>query len=283
MVSLTPSNTEIVAFLGHLQDLVGVDDWTDWPPAVQDLEQVGPDLQIDIDAVEALAPDIVLASLSVPGQDTVVDGLEQAGLPHMTLAPKTLDEVLEDIRRIGQALDAEARADALITAMQAERERLADLTADRGVCTVYWEWWPKPPIAAGGPGWMTEVIARAGGTNILADREEESPKVTLEEVAEHDPDAIALCWQGSLQPVQSAERFKKRAGWETLTAAQDDRILEMPEELYGRPGPRLLEGIRHLACQLHPDLEEELGQPYAWVPDEIRDELGEALTQPDPA
>lgn len=283
MVSLTPSNTEIVAFLGRLQDLVGVDDWSDWPVAVQDLEQVGPDLQIDIGTVEALDPDLVLASLSVPGQDTVIDGLDQAGLPHIILAPKTLDEVLEDIRRIGQALDAETRADALIRAMQAERERLADLTAEREAREVYWEWWPKPPIAAGGPGWMTEVIARAGGANILADREEESPKVTRKEIAKHDPDAIALCWQGSLQPVQSAERFKEREGWETLTAAQAGRILEMPEELYGRPGPRLLEGIRHLASQLHPDLEEDLGQPYAWVPDEIRDELGDALTGSDPA
>lgn len=282
MVSLTPSNTEIVAFLGHLEDLVGVDDWSDWPPSVQHLKQVGPDLQIDIDAVQALDPDLVLASLSVPGQETVVDGLDQANLPHITLAPKTLGEVIADIRRIGQALDAEARAEALIAAMEAELDRLGSLTADLKVRDVYWEWWPKPPIAAGGPGWMTEVIAHAGGTNILADREEESPKVTLEQIAQHDPDAVALCWQGSLQAVQSAERFKRREGWDTLAAAQASRILEMPEELYGRPGPRLLEGIRHLAVQLHPELEGTLDRPYAWVADEIREDLGDALTSPDP-
>ncbi len=277
MVSLTPSNTEVVAFLGHVEDLVGIDDWSDWPPEIEEVPKVGPDLQIDIDAVAELEPDLILASLSVPGQDTVVDGLEQADLPHIVLAPKTLDEVLEDIGRIGQAIDAKAEADRLIDAMAGELDRLDDITSEVQAVGVYWEWWPKPPIAAGGPGWMTEVIDHAGGTNVLADVEEESPKVTLEQVVEAAPDVIALCWQGSLQPVQSPERFLKRVGWEKLEAAQHERILEMPEELYGRPGPRLVEGIRHLALQLHPELEDELGEAYAWLPDEIRETLGDAL------
>lgn len=280
MVSLTPSNTEVLAFLGHLQDLVGVDDWSDWPPSVEELPHVGPDLQIDIQAVADLEPDLVLASMSVPGQDAVVDGLEQADLPHITLAPKSLAEVLEDIEQIAEVTDAEAEAARLTEAMEAELDRLDGITAGVEREGVYWEWWPKPPIAAGGPGWITEVIDHAGGTNVLADVDEESPKVTLEQVAEAGPDVIALCWQGSLQPVQSAERFLNRVGWEKLAAAQDDRILEMPEELYGRPGPRLLEGIRQLAADLHPELADELGEPYAWVPDEVRDQLGEALARP---
>lgn len=75
IVSLAPSNTEIVQALGLMEHLAGVDDWPDWPPSVQSLPKVGPDLSIDLDRVEALRPDLVLASLSVPGMEKNVDGL----------------------------------------------------------------------------------------------------------------------------------------------------------------------------------------------------------------
>ncbi|MDX1612036.1 MAG: ABC transporter substrate-binding protein, partial [Candidatus Thermoplasmatota archaeon] len=86
IVSLAPSNTELVAFLGLADHLVGVDDWSDWPPSVLHLPQVGPDLQIDMDAVVELDPDLVLASLSVPGMEPVVEALAATGLDHLVLA-----------------------------------------------------------------------------------------------------------------------------------------------------------------------------------------------------
>ncbi|HYG59594.1 MAG TPA: ABC transporter substrate-binding protein, partial [Symbiobacteriaceae bacterium] len=69
LVSLCPSNTEIVHALGLTDWLVGVDDWSDFPSAVTELPRVGPDLSVDIDRVAALQPDLVLASLSVPGME----------------------------------------------------------------------------------------------------------------------------------------------------------------------------------------------------------------------
>lgn len=71
LISICPSNTELVAYLGLVDQLVGVDDFSDWPIAVKNLPQLGPDLSINMDALEALEPDLVLASLSVPGMEKI--------------------------------------------------------------------------------------------------------------------------------------------------------------------------------------------------------------------
>ena len=72
LISICPSNTELIAYLGLTEQLVGVDDFSDWPLTVKNLPQLGPDLSIDMDALEALQPDLVLASLSVPGMEKIL-------------------------------------------------------------------------------------------------------------------------------------------------------------------------------------------------------------------
>ncbi len=87
LVSLCPSNTEIACGLGLGPQLVGVDDWSDWPPEVAGKPRVGSDLTADLDRVAALSPDLVLASLSVPGMERNVAGLAARNLPHIVLDP----------------------------------------------------------------------------------------------------------------------------------------------------------------------------------------------------
>lgn len=273
VASLAPSNTEIVAFLGHLDALVAVDAFSDWPPRVTELVNLGPDLQIDVERLAGFEPDLVLASGSVPGMEIVVEAVEEAGMDPIVLAPESLEEVLEDVRTVASALDADEAGDALAASMEEEIARIAPLTAGLEPKRVYWEWWPDPLITIGGTGWTTELVETAGGVNVFRDRPEQSPSVELADVEDAQPDVIALCWQGTLQRVQSADRVRAREGWQDLSAVREDRILELPEHLYGRPGPRLVEGARQLAVHLHPALEPELGDAYAWVPEALRQGL----------
>src|SRR5690625_7023938 len=85
VVSICPSNTEVVAYLGKTDLLVGVDDYSDWPASVLELPKLGPDLSIDMDKVAALKPDIVLASLSVPGMEKNIAALEEKQVPYIIL------------------------------------------------------------------------------------------------------------------------------------------------------------------------------------------------------
>lgn len=236
---------------------------------------MGPDLQIDVDELDELEPDLVLAAESVPGMEEVNERVREAGFEPLVLAPTSLDEVQADIVRIGEALGVPERAERLVEAVQQGLEEVREALASVEPVRVYWEWWPDPPITAGAGGWTTEVVELAGGENVFADRPEHSLETSLDEIQEREPGAVCLCWQGALHQRQSVERFLERDGgrWGQLEAAQAGRIHERPEAVHGRPGPRLVEGARQLAAELHPDRADRLPDAYAWLPDALKDPL----------
>lgn len=244
VVSLTCSNTEILAALGELDRLVGVDDHSDWPAdALVGLPRLGPDLGIDVDAVEALQPDLVLASLTVPGHEHVVEALRDRGLPVLVPAPTSLADVAADIRQIGEALGIAGRADDV-----ADRF-LADLEAERaptGDIPVLVEWWPKPVYVPGRRSWVDELLPLAGGRNPFGDRDVESLAVTAEEVQTAAPEAIVMSWCGVPTRNYRSRIVLEREGWAEVPAVRRGHVVAIPEAFLGRPGPRLVEGLRAL-------------------------------------
>ena len=111
VVTLAPSNAELVDALGCFDWVVACEDSSDFPPGVAECERLGPDLGPDLDRVAALAPALVVSSLSVPGMERVVTGLRARGLPQVVLAPRSLAEVIDDVRRVGDRVGrAEAAA-----------------------------------------------------------------------------------------------------------------------------------------------------------------------------
>src|SRR5690606_10651822 len=152
--------------------LVGVDDFSDWPASVSDLPKLGPDLSIDMDRLEALGPDLVLASLSVPGMERNVEELEKRGIPHLVTNPQSLQDIAEDLVTVGRTCRMVARG--RHTAREymdfsRELKRGADRVSDRP--SLYWEWWPKPVFTPGSVNWLTEISQIAGGRNLYEDVE----------------------------------------------------------------------------------------------------------------
>ena len=243
MVSLTCSNTEIVCALGRGADLVGLDDHSDHPPEVVDaLPRVGPDLQIDVAKVAALAPDLVLASLTVPGHERVVEAIDAAGLPWIAPDPESLDDVYRDITDIALRLEVPERGAALVAHMRAELVAVPAIERP-GVLV---EWWPKPVIAPGRRSWVTDLLHLAGGRNPLADHEVLSTPVTDEQVVALDPDAVVVCWCGVPFHRYRPDVVRRRAAWASVRALRHDRVHCIPEAWLGRPGPRLVEGYHAL-------------------------------------
>jgi iron complex transport system substrate-binding protein len=253
IVSLSASNTEILCELGLTEQLVGVDTWSDYPPAVKTLPKVGRELAIDFAAVTALRPDLVVACLSIPGMERNIPRLEVAGLPYVAVEPVGLESIFENIRRLGAATGRGQRAEELVEQMHAKlaavQQRVAALA---GRPRVYWEWYPQPLVAAAGKSWMTRIITMAGGENVFADRAEESAKVQVEEVLARRPEVILACWCGARTP-PTAERVAGRPGWESAPAVQSGRVHVVPEAYFARPGPRLADGLELLASLLHPE------------------------------
>lgn len=250
IVSLACSNTEIVVALGCGDRLVGVDDHSDHPPElVAALPKVGPDLQIDIQRVAALEPDLVLATLTVPGHEAVVAGLEAAGLPFIAPEPVSLNDVYGDIRAIGARLGVSERAEALVADMRrtieaVERADGARDEEDRPTIAV--QWWPKPTITPGRLSWITDLVHWAGGRTLLSEEAVKSRPVSDEEMAERAPDAIVVSWCGVDPAKYRPDVVLDNPRLADTPAVRNRHVFTIPEAYMGRPGPRLVDGFRAL-------------------------------------
>ncbi|MFB4167053.1 cobalamin-binding protein [Virgibacillus sp. JSM 102003] len=251
VVSICPSNTEIVEYLGKTDELVGRDNFSDWPAEVLDLPKVGPDLSINMDKVEELNPDIVLASLSVPGMEKNIEALDRKGLPYIILNPNSLDEIADDIAKVGKALGEKQlgldKAKKFRDEVTAYRQQ-ADMRENKP--SLYWEWWPKPVFTPGSVNWLTEISNLAGARNIFDTEDVASVQTDWSDVYQRDPDHICMVWVGVKESKMKPELVMKRPGWHEMKAIQEEKIHVLEESLYCRPSPRLLEGLRKLVSIL---------------------------------
>ena len=141
IISICPSNTELCAYLGIDDQLIAVDNYSDWPDSIHGLPRVGPDLSINLDLVQELEPDLVLASLSVPGMEKNIEGLEERGIPHLTFNPQSLEDIATDLLTLGNAVGLAEKA-----AIQADHFR-ATILQYKTIAeqiehkpSLYWEW-----------------------------------------------------------------------------------------------------------------------------------------------
>jgi iron complex transport system substrate-binding protein len=245
VVSLTCSNTEIVWALGAASFLVGVDDHSDFPPdVVGALPRVGPDLDIDVKRVAALRPDLVLASLTVPGHERIVERLAAEKLPFVATEPVSLEDVYADVGKVGGLLGLSERARAVVAEMRAALAPRPVGTARRPRILV--EWWPKPVIVPGALSWVTDMLAAAGGENPLGDEPVKSRPITDDEARAMDPDAVVIAWCGVRTEKYRTHIVTRRPAWQGLRAVEQGLVFPIPEAYLGRPGPRLVDGVRAL-------------------------------------
>jgi iron complex transport system substrate-binding protein len=262
IVSICPSNTEIIDYLGLTSNLIGVDDFSDYPEEVRSLPRLGPDLSIDMDKLQSLQPDLVFSSLSVPGMEKNIEELNRRGIPHITLNPQSFRDIAEDILTVGKACGIEDTAVKRQQTFLHTVEELKRLSKNVDHTPVlYWEWWPKPVFTPGKINWLTELSDMAGAKNSFSDVELASVQTDWEDVKKRDPDYICLAWVGVQQKRVNPEVVKKRPDWDAMKAVQENRILILEEALYCRPSPLLLKGAVQLARKLHPAVYEELDLP----------------------
>lgn len=245
VVTHTCSNTEIVAALGCGHLIVGVDDHSDHPvELVAGVAKVGKDLDVDPARVAALRPDLVITSLTVPGHERVVERLLSLKIPLLVLAPKSAAEVAQDIRLVGRVLGVPERGEALATELEEALRPPAPAAAAGPKVLV--EWWPKPCIAAARQSWVHDLLVAAGARNPLEDRYAASTPLSDDEVVAMDPDAVVISWCGVPESHYRPEVVTRRPGWQGVSAVRSGSVFPITEAWLGRPGPRLVEGLRAL-------------------------------------
>ncbi len=249
LVSLTCSNTEIVHSLGYAAQLVGVDDHSDYPAEIlATLPRVGPDLTIDPEKVAALEPDLVLASLTVPGHEKVVASLEAKRLPLLVTEPISVEDVYADVRLIAervsafpQGSEAPERAERVIAEM---RRELAAVQEPVRRPKILVEWWPRPVIVPGRDSWVNQLLEVAGAQNPFAARDVKSTPIEHEEALLEPPDAVVIAWCGVHVDKYRPSKVYERAAWQEMPALKHGRVYRVPEAYLGRPSPRLVSGAR---------------------------------------
>ena len=257
IVSLAPSNTEILFALGLGSRVVGVTEFCDYPPEVLEsvkkgnITIIGSFTDPSIERIVALNPDLVLAATSL--QETVVKDLEEKAVTVVALNPKKVDQILADIRLVGEISGKLEDAEKLTNEMQ----RVIDTVRDKAKNVthrprVYYEVWYEPLYTIGPGTWQNELIEMAGGINIFADAKEAYPIVSAEAVIQRDPEIIvvSLGYMGGVKK----EDFQKRPGWSVISAVKNNRICEIDEDTVVRPGPRIVQGLEQLARFIHPEV-----------------------------
>lgn len=257
IVSLAPSNTEVLFALGLGERVVGVTKYCDYPPEVLRLVRegritvVGGYADPSIERIVALKPDLVLAATTV--QLKVVRLLEGKGLVVVALAPKSVEDILRDIRLVGKITCRVEEAEKLVEDMEARIKSVLEKVRHATYRPrVYYEIWHNPLMSAGPGTWIDELIRLAGGENIFSDAKVKYPEVSSEAVIRRNPEVI-IVKVGYMGGVAKDE-IGRRVGWSVIDAVKNDRIYEVDEDIVIRPGPRIVEGLEVLAKILHPEL-----------------------------
>lgn len=253
VVSLAPSNTEIVFALGAGEKLVGVTTYCNYPKEAQGKEKVGNLIEIDLEAIVRLEPDLVLADSLTPPE--VVERIEKLGYPVFVLNAGSIAQVIEDIRKVALLLGEEGRGEALAQSMEETVQDIAEKVSslsEEAKPRVFHVIWHDPLWTAGKGTFIHEFITLAGGRNVACDL---SGYVTLdlEELIRRDPDIITVVSShgGENFPyrfITSDERLQ------VLRAVQSGKVFVVDSDIVSRPGPRVVKALQDFASIMHPEI-----------------------------
>ncbi|MCL6450640.1 MAG: cobalamin-binding protein [Acetobacteraceae bacterium] len=252
IISLAPSNTEILFALGAGGRVVGVTDNCNYPPEAAQRERLGGAFDaahVNFERVVALSPDLILG---LGGAREVVERLEGLGLRVFAVEARNLDEVFESIVTVGRLVGLEKTARGLADhlRMRADRVSLAAASLkpeERPL--VFFEIWPDPLMTAGPGTFIHDLIELAGGRNIAADADQPYPLFSLEALIARDPQVIVTTFPETVEALSAGTR----PGWSGLSAVRDGRVRLVDQDLVSRPGPRLVEGLEAMARAIHPE------------------------------
>ncbi|MDQ3148691.1 MAG: ABC transporter substrate-binding protein [Chloroflexota bacterium] len=253
IVSLAPSNTEIVCAIDACDRLVGVTDFDDYPADVVEIDKVVTMAQVDVEAVVAAEPDLVLAAGNELTPTAIIDQIADLGVPVLVLYPESLDEVSANIELVGMAVGRDGEAAALVgemaTRVEAVEEAVADLERPRTFYEV--SVFEGTIYTAGEGSFLASLIETAGGAPVIGDAL--STSIELEDLVAADPELILL-GDATYDPTITPETVAQRQGWETMTAVDDGRVVVVSEDVViTRPGPRIVDGLEALARAIQPD------------------------------
>lgn len=253
VISLAPSNTEILFALGLGDKVVGVTEFCDYPPEVKEVEKVS-GVEPNLEKIVELQPDLVVY-IGGAAQLEKAQAMEELGLKVLILAPSDIEGIFADIELVGKATGTEDKARELVAQLRRRVEEVTTKVAgaeDKPL--VFYEvdaTDPSRPYTAGPGSFIDALITMAGGVNLGGSAEMEWAQFSAEEIIAQDPQIIIL---GDANYGVAPDSVRARPGWEAITAVKNGAIYPIDDILVSRPGPRIVEGLEELARIIHPEI-----------------------------
>jgi iron complex transport system substrate-binding protein len=263
IVSLAPSNTEILFALGLGDKVVGDTTYCVYPAAAQTKQKVGDYANINIEKVESLNPDLVLAEDLQKAK--TIPALEALGISVFAVVPHNMNEVMQSFTTIGKLTGAASQAQVLVADMQNRIKYITDKTSkltDAQRPRVLYAIWGDPLMSVGSDTPLYEMIKGAGGVSIIEASVTGFPTLALELVVAMNPQLI-ICnvdpWPTGTEVVQ-ALAGESRLG--ITEAGAKGKIYGVNASLTNQPTPRIVDGYEWLAALIHPELFPEFVAKY---------------------
>lgn len=252
IISLTPGYTETLFALGLGDRVVGVDDYSDFPPEVVSKTKVGSGRQTSVEQIVSLQPDLVVALVD----EDKVDGLVAHGIPAIELFPNDLESVSRYILLLGKITDTQQRAQEIVNTMRRRIDQVQQRIRGLRPPRVFIELDgtdPVRPFTPGPPSFIGDMIQIAGGWNIAHDIRTRSSQMSLETIVATDPEIIVLADAKNPINPQTKEDVLHRTGWSGITAVRLGAVIQVDNVFLFRPSPRIVEGVEMLAKIFHPE------------------------------
>ncbi len=254
IISLAPSNTEILFAIGAGAQVVGRDDNSDFPQQVAAIQSVGGSMgNFSTEAIVALKPDLVLAAeINTAEFVKVLENLDI--IVYYLKNPTTLEGMYENLETVSKLTGHVVETKILIQSLKTRVAAVdANITAITTKPTVFYELDatdPTKPYTAGPGTFIDVLIRRAGGLNVAGTLKDQYPQLSLEQLVVMNPNIILL---SDAAYGETPEKVSQRAGWATLDAVKNGRLYPFDYHLLSIPGPRLVDGLEQLAKLLHPE------------------------------
>ncbi|WP_250832230.1 cobalamin-binding protein [Marinobacter sediminum] len=245
IISLSPGATELLFSAGAGDRLLAVSAWSDYPKEAAELPEVGDSNRLDLEAIVALAPDLVVAWVDGNSRSQL-DRLSALGINVFWLAPRSFEDIAHAVESLGlltgqPALGAE-RADAFLQGMLTLEKRFATARPVK----VFYQVWSQPLMTVNREELISKAIALCGGINVFGDLPRLVPRISTEAVVAANPDVIVTAGRGDSDP-QWLEHWQQ---FPEMTAVARDNLFLEPPSLLQRPTFRMLDGARHLCHTL---------------------------------
>jgi iron complex transport system substrate-binding protein len=245
IVSLAPHLTELLYDAGAGAKLVGAAEYSDYPEAAKALPRVANNASVNLEALLALQPDLVVAWPSV-GTGKAIERIAELGVPVFRSEPRELEDIAATLERLGALAGTSAQADRAAAAFRARAADLRRRYSDRPRVRVFYEIWDRPLQTVNGEHLISKVIRLCGGENVFASLPLIAPEIDREAVLRANPEVIVGSGSDGTRP-DWLDKWKAFPG---LLAAAKGQLYTLPADLIQRHTPRVLDGAERLCGAL---------------------------------